>query len=53
MLLDDLFLRVELGYLLGSCAAAVVLLIGVPRHLRRHRLDAEEARRGASAPPAF
>jgi O-antigen/teichoic acid export membrane protein len=37
---DDLFLRVELGYLLGSSATALVLLVSLPRHLRRHQLQA-------------
>lgn len=40
MLLDDLFRRVELGYLLGSCTAAAVLMVALPVHLRRRRVDA-------------
>ena len=32
---EDLFLRVELGYLLGSCAVAAALLVGLPAHIRR------------------
>ncbi len=35
MLSQDLFLRVELGYLLGSCSVAVALLVGLPAHIRR------------------
>jgi hypothetical protein len=31
LLVDDLFRRVELGYLVGSCVAAGVLLVGVRR----------------------
>jgi len=36
LLVDNLFLRVELGYLGGSLAVAAVLLLGLPLHLRRH-----------------
>jgi hypothetical protein len=36
LLVQDLFLRVELGYLLGSCIAAAVFLMGLPVHLARH-----------------
>ncbi|MEO6470576.1 MAG: hypothetical protein ABIR57_01970 [Aeromicrobium sp.] len=34
---DDLFVRVELGYLCGSCATAAVFLIGLPVQLRHYR----------------
>ncbi|WP_310962702.1 lipopolysaccharide biosynthesis protein [Nocardioides terrisoli] len=43
LLSHDLFLRVELGYLLGSCAAVVVLLIGLPASIRRHDADPVDA----------
>jgi O-antigen/teichoic acid export membrane protein len=49
----DLFLRVEVGYLAGSCAAAAVLLVGLPVHLRRHHLEAGQVARGAGVPPTF
>ena len=35
MLSQDLFLRVELGYLVGSCSVAVALLVGLPAYIRR------------------
>jgi O-antigen/teichoic acid export membrane protein len=35
LLADGLFLRVELGYLLGSCTVAVALLLWLPPHIRR------------------
>jgi O-antigen/teichoic acid export membrane protein len=49
----DLFLRVEIGYLLGSCAAAGVLLVGLPLHLRRHHAGTGEELKEASPPAAF
>jgi O-antigen/teichoic acid export membrane protein len=36
VVVHGLFLRVEVGYLLGSCTTAAVLLLGLPVHLRRH-----------------
>lgn len=42
LLSDDLFLRVQIGYLLGSTVAAGVLLLGLPRHLRRHQGEGGE-----------
>jgi O-antigen/teichoic acid export membrane protein len=36
LLVENLFLRVELAYLVGSAAVATTLLVGLPRHLRRH-----------------
>jgi uncharacterized membrane-anchored protein len=53
VLSDDLFLRVEIGYLLGSCAAAGVLLVCLPIHLRRRRAATSEVLKGASPPAAF
>jgi O-antigen/teichoic acid export membrane protein len=35
LLAHGLFLRVELGYLLGSCTVAVALLLWLPSHIRR------------------
>jgi O-antigen/teichoic acid export membrane protein len=51
MLVQDLFMRAQLGYLLGSCTAAVVLLLGLPVHLRRHHLEADEVVTWASDQP--
>ncbi len=52
-LVDDLFLRVEVGYLLGSVAAAGVLLVGLPLRLRSHTSDAERpVSRPGAHPPA-
>jgi hypothetical protein len=53
VLSGDLFLRVEIGYLLGSCAAAGVLLVGLPLHLRRHHAMTRDVMEGASPPGAF
>ncbi|MDX6326023.1 MAG: hypothetical protein QOK15_2377 [Nocardioidaceae bacterium] len=53
LLSSDLFLRVELGYLIGSCAAALVLLVGLPLHLRRHRVGEDEAVKGADVTPTL
>jgi uncharacterized membrane-anchored protein len=49
----DLFLRVEIGYLLGSCAAAGVLLVGLPLHLRRAHVETGVELEEASPPGAF
>ena len=51
LLVQDLFLRVELGYLLGSCIAAAVFLVGLPVHLARHHPPATRVVSGALAPP--
>lgn len=48
-----LFLRVEIGYLFGTCTAAAVLLVGLPVHLRRHLGEADEPVSGTNAPPSF
>lgn len=52
LLVNDLFLRVELGYLLGSITTAAALLYGLPRHLSRGRRGAHAATRRAVTPPA-
>lgn len=52
-LVHDLFLRVELGYLIGSCAAALVLLVGLPVHLRRHRVEDEPVVKDVDVTPTL
>jgi hypothetical protein len=44
---------VEIGYLLGSCAAAGVLLVGLPLHLRRAHVETGVELEEASPPGAF
>ena len=38
-----LFLRVEVGYLIGSAVVAAALLVGLPRQLRRHGPGPDES----------
>ena len=52
LLVHDLFLRVEVGYLLGSSVAALVLLVGLPGHLRRHHASTDGAVEGLVTPTA-